>query len=129
VTPAVGKLEFPHGHAAQDYFLGRPIEAEELRALPYAARAAHVLDAIAALGEPADDESPNSPDTAFADAVTAWQRQTRSSEVEAVFYRILEQLSEPSAETSQLLDAIRSGAALSDPWLAGLASRLSGKEA
>ncbi|HMR77108.1 MAG TPA: polyketide synthase dehydratase domain-containing protein, partial [Polyangiaceae bacterium] len=129
VTPVVGKLEFPHGHAAQDYFLGRPIEAEELRALPYAARAAHVLDAIAALGEPAEDERPDSPDIVFSDAVTEWQRQTQTSEVEAVFFRILEQVSEPSAETERLLDGIRAGAVLSDPWLARLASRLSGKGA
>lgn len=60
------KRDFPVGMARQDVFLGAPIEAAALAALPYKERVASVSAAIAALG-PRED-APNAPQPELPDA-------------------------------------------------------------
>ena len=93
VDPIAGKAEFPWQHGAQDYVIGRHINAAELRELPYASRGPRVIDAINSLAGRPEHEEPSVGDQAFADAASEWQTTTGVSEIESVFYRILEKAS------------------------------------
>ena len=124
-----GKLEFPHRYTAQDYWIGRPIEAETLRQLPYAERGPTVLEALNGLGPDAADEQPHPPAQTFERAVAEYRQSTGVPEVEAVFHQVLAEATEPSAQTTRLLDHLHDGAPLprdepEDRWLAELAERL-----
>lgn len=60
--PVDPKLEVPYRQAAQDYIFGQPIMPDELRALGYAHRRRHVIDAINALAPFSDaPHEPNLP--------------------------------------------------------------------
>jgi hypothetical protein len=131
VEPLEGKAEFPIGMGRQDYFVGEPIGAKELRDLPYRDRARHVIGAINALGVANDIEEPLTPDHELSEAVGSWSERTGASEVEAVFYRILEALPEPGAQTRSVIEGARRGELIvedraSGRWLAGLARSLFG---
>jgi hypothetical protein len=135
--PAADKLELPRDHARQDYVIGRPIAASELRGLPYAERRRHVLDAMNGLapgGHGVRDPRPE-----LAADVAEWSSRTGVGEVEATIYRTLQALPAPCSETRILLDAVaRSEPAVELPldaagseaagiWLASIASRLCGR--
>jgi 1-acyl-sn-glycerol-3-phosphate acyltransferase len=131
VQPVFGKLEFPIAHCAQDYHIGAPIPSERLRDLAYAERGRHVLSAMNALGPPHHREKPNPGDSAFAASVRQWQKETGASEVEATFFRILQEVEDPGAETVRLIDGarrrvLRVGEDEGSSWLAELARRLYG---
>jgi 1-acyl-sn-glycerol-3-phosphate acyltransferase len=132
VQPVSGKLEFPIGHCAQDYCVGAPIPFETLRDLAYAERGRYVLAAINALGPRHDREEPNAPDPVFSGLVRQWQEETGASEVEATFFRILQELEQPCSEVLHLLDGahrrlLQAGEDPKSIWLAELARRLYGK--
>jgi hypothetical protein len=131
IEPITGKLDFPHGYAAQDYRIGQAIEAAELRALPYGERGPRVMNAINGLGPNAADEVPHTSDPRFADGVTRWQASTGVSEVEAVFFRVLQEVPDPSPDTRMLLDRAQYDDVIKadggeDRWLSDLADRLTG---
>ena len=131
VEPIEGKLEFPVGHARQDYWIGAPIASAELSELAYRDRRVRVLDALNALGESARDEQPHPGDVAFSDAVKSWSDRTGAREVEATFLRILEQASVPSDVTRQLIEGAKQGHMVVPPgpqgeWLRELAAPLFG---
>ena len=133
LEPISGKLEFPIGHCHQDYLIGSPIAPDELRQLPYAERGRRVLGAMNALGPPLAREEPNVADPAFSRRVAQWQAETGASEVEAVFFRILQEVENPGTEVTSLIEGARRGelALEMDPksvWLAELARRLYGPE-
>ncbi|MCV7199010.1 beta-ketoacyl synthase N-terminal-like domain-containing protein [Mycobacterium angelicum] len=67
--PVDPKLEVPYRQAAQDYIFGRPIMPEELRALAYARRRRHVIDAINALAPFSD--APHEPNLALERKIAA----------------------------------------------------------
>jgi hypothetical protein len=132
VQPISGKLEFPLDHCAQDYTIGAPIFCEDLRHLAYAERSRHVLAAINALGPGTDREQPNPGDPVFSDLVKQWQKETGASEVEATFFRILQEIEHPCSETLSLIDGarrrvLRIGEDSKSSWLAELAQRLYGE--
>ena len=131
VEPIQGKLEFPVGHARQDYWIGSPIAASELSDLAYGERRSRVLNALNTLGGPAETEQPGTYDPAFREAIASWSKQTGISEVEATLYRVLENLPDPSSLTRLLFDAAKRGRLLSpdspkEKWLARLATPLLG---
>lgn len=130
VEPISGKAEFPVGHAAQDYWIGEPIEAETLRAMTLRDRVQCVLAAINGLGGSHAVEQPNAPDPAFAARVADRQWRTGVHEVHAAAWEILRDCAAPSAETERLL---AHGAGGSDgsslgSWLANVAELLVGSD-
>ena len=104
-----GKLEFPVGHTRQDYHIGSAISTAELSDLPYADRRLRVLSAINSLSGSIDTEEPHSPDPVFDQAVRSWSEQKGTSEVEAVFYRILESTNDASELTRVLIRGAQQG--------------------
>ena len=61
-----------------------------------------------------------------------WQKETGASEVEATFFRILQELEHPCSETLSLIDGarrrvLRTGEDPKSSWLAELAQRLYGE--
>jgi 3-hydroxymyristoyl/3-hydroxydecanoyl-(acyl carrier protein) dehydratase/1-acyl-sn-glycerol-3-phosphate acyltransferase len=131
VQPVFGKLEFPIAHGSQDYTIGAPISFEELRGLAYAERGRHVLSALNALGGPHNREEPNAADPLFSGLVKRWQEETGASEIEATFFRILQEVEHPGPETLSLIDGarhrvLRVGDDPKSIWLAEFARRLYG---
>jgi hypothetical protein len=123
------KLEFPLGHAAQDYAIGPALQADELRALPYADRRARVLSAIDALEPDLTRAEPHAPDPDFARRVVERQVLTGAGEVEATFLEALAEARDPGEETRLLLAAeheLRLPANEWGRWLAAIARRLFG---
>src|SRR5690606_22206825 len=92
----------------QDYWIGKPIEAAELEALPYAERRKHVMGAINSLGVDVDEEAPNVPDAAFAARVTQLMEQGLG-EVSAVMLAGLENVADRTDESEALLEGLREG--------------------
>ena len=121
VDPISGKAEFPHEHAAQDYWIGEPIEADVLRAMSLRDRVEHVVSAINVLGGSNTFEQPNAPDPAFASRVADSQWRTGVNEVYAAAWHILVDRTSPSAETERLRryasTKSESDAASLGPWL------------
>ncbi|MFK7989539.1 MAG: beta-ketoacyl synthase N-terminal-like domain-containing protein [Sandaracinaceae bacterium] len=66
VSPSDTKLEYPLGMGRQDYWLGTPIDPQELAAVPYKERIERVVNAIGGLGPSAETEEPLAPDPEFA---------------------------------------------------------------
>jgi len=132
VTPIGGKAEFPHDHAAQDYWIGEPIEAAALRAMPLRDRVEHVVSAINRLGGSNTVEQPNAADPAFASRVADSQWRTGIHEVYAAAWHILVDRTSPSAETEKLLrhataKSESDGAPL-EPWLSEVAELFLGTD-
>lgn len=132
VTPLERSRDFPLGYGRQDYYLGRPLWPEELRALPYGERKRRVLAALNQLGPPLDQEMPAAADPDFAAAVAQWQQQSGSAEAQAVILQAL--LRAPALVTDcaqRLAEGVRRGrlrlpAGAVGVWLAQLASWLYG---
>jgi 1-acyl-sn-glycerol-3-phosphate acyltransferase len=127
--PLEKRLHVPVGYGSQDYFFGRPILPEELRAVPYADRRRVVLDAINALGVSADDERPNPPDPEFQHDTREWMDSTGTDEEYSILLRALQRLREPGDEMRVILDAARDGVLRVRPdklgaWTAELGRRL-----
>ncbi|MBW2418425.1 MAG: acyltransferase domain-containing protein [Deltaproteobacteria bacterium] len=131
VQPVFGKLEFPIGHCSQDYTIGTPISPEELRDLAYADRGRRVLAAMNSIGSARNWEKPNAADPVFSELVKRWQKETGASEIEATFFRILQEVEDPGSEALSLIDGarrrvLRVGEDPKSLWLAELAKRLYG---
>jgi 1-acyl-sn-glycerol-3-phosphate acyltransferase len=80
------RIEFPLEFGRQEYWIGRPIEPDELEAMPYKDRKATVLAAINGLGPGVDREEPFDGDPAFAHAVAQWVARTGASEEHAAIF-------------------------------------------
>jgi len=133
VKPLAGKLEFPIAHCPQNYTVGAPILPGELRDLAYGERGRRVLSAMNALGSAQRHEQPGVADPAFAGLVEQWQRETGASEIEATFFRILQEVECAGPEVTSLIEGARRGRLRvgADPrslWLAELAKRLYGPD-
>ena len=131
VQPVLGKLEFPVGHAKQDYFIGRAIEPATLESLAYRDRGRHVLDLLNTLGPARKSEKPLAADRGFGEWVRNWSETTGASEVESTFFGALREASNPGPETQQLIDGANQGRLTVAPddtgrWLAELAVRIFG---
>jgi 1-acyl-sn-glycerol-3-phosphate acyltransferase len=103
------RLEFPTGMGQQHIHIGSPIQPAALQQLPLPARQRAILDAINALGPALDQETPSPPDVAFSTQVEEWRRQTGATEVQSVLFRVLEQVSSPSEDTSMLTRSLHEG--------------------
>jgi len=128
-SEAGARLEFPVGFGRQDYYVGRPIPAEELAPLSLAERRERVQAAINELGPEA--EAPSEGDPAFAAAVEEWRRRTGSTAEAAVLFEALAHHARPGPETRALLEGAQEGRLVvpDDPrgrWLAEMARDLYG---
>jgi acyl transferase domain-containing protein/3-hydroxymyristoyl/3-hydroxydecanoyl-(acyl carrier protein) dehydratase/1-acyl-sn-glycerol-3-phosphate acyltransferase len=125
------RLEFPLGMGRQDIWIGAPIAASTLAALPYAERKQQVIAAINGLGPRSVDERQSPGDRQFAARVERWQAERGVSHEHAVLHEVLAELAEPCELTRRLL-AARDAAELDGDdspvgrWLAELARRLLG---
>jgi hypothetical protein len=107
-APVPARLDFPFGYGRQDYVVGRPIEAAELKALPYAKRRELVMQAINGLA--AGDESQGAGDASLAHQVERLAPRGVTA-VQAVMLATLAGASPASAETRQVLARIEGGRA------------------
>ena len=124
VEPIDGKLEFPVGYGAQDYWIGASISPETLSALPYAERSRCVVAAIESLGPDPAAEQPAAPDPSLQQRVARRSQQSDLDEVESVFVEILQGLESPSEQTRAVLRAVEQGRRiLGDPELSAFAKR------
>ena len=131
VQPVLEKLEFPVAHCAQDYRVGVPIFPEELAGLAYGERGRRVLAAINGLGPPLKHEKPNTSDPGFSARVKQWQREPGASEVEATFFRVLQEVPLAGPELLRLVEGARHrvlqlGSDSMSVWLGTLAGKLYG---
>ncbi len=126
VDPIEGKAEFPVGHGSQDYWIGEPIEASELREMGLRQRVDRVVSAINNLGVSVDADGPRPDDPEFAALAEQWRQQTGSNDVFAALWRGLEQAAHTGSDTQLLQDAAVAGHFRSDgtphgEWLAQMA--------
>jgi hypothetical protein len=97
-------LDFPVGYGKQDYYIGTPILPETLKALNYADRRKMVINAINNLGGTNEQETQNTPDPDFIEAVNSWRKKTGTTEVKAVIFKALDMLTElPEEKTHKTL--------------------------
>lgn len=111
VAPISGKAEFPVGHGRQDYWIGKPIEPEELRALPLRDRVNHVVSAINTLGVTPVADRPYPADAEFAKRAARTQKDSGVHEVFAAIWQILKDSENVSQQTKQLRIAATNGTA------------------
>ncbi len=105
-APLPERLEFPLGMGAQDIWIGRPLQPEQLARATYKQRKELVVAAINGLGPDNADERPHAPDPDFAAAVAEWRaRHPRVDASHAVLATTLAQLPSPGAEVQRLLAA------------------------
>jgi 3-hydroxymyristoyl/3-hydroxydecanoyl-(acyl carrier protein) dehydratase/1-acyl-sn-glycerol-3-phosphate acyltransferase len=131
IEPVPGKLEFPMAHGPQDYTIGKPIPAQELGELAYVERGRRVLAELNALAPSVKEEKPNAGDFDFTARVAKWQKETGASEIEATFFRVLQEASGAGEETQRLIEgarrrSLRVGTDPKSAWLGSLATRLYG---
>ncbi len=112
VEPIEGKLEFPVGYGAQDYYVGKAIMPETLSALPYAERAPAVVGAIESLGPAPSEERPAAANPRLQQAVSRRRVEAKVGEVEAVFVEVLRGVRAPSGETRAVMAAVLEGRGL-----------------
>jgi hypothetical protein len=126
-----GKLEFPVGQTGQAYHFGRPILPEELGALEYAKRRAHVLEGINALGPSASRAVPGEPDHAAVTRIEA-SRSNGMDEINATLFDILSQRAALGEDSRTILSLARGEQEVLDEvgtprreWLMRIAKRFS----
>lgn len=107
VEPLETRLEFPVGYTYQDYHLGKAIYPETLKALDNLERKALVLEQLNQLGKNTSTCLPHAPDPNFARKVQLWMEQFGVSEIQAVLYKVLEEITHPTPEVNTLLSGIR----------------------
>ncbi len=107
-TPVSERLDFPIDYGRQDYVVGRPIEAAQLKALPYAQRRELVMQEINALVT--GDEPIHAGDTSLARQVARLAPRGVTS-MQAVMLAMLAAASPASSETQQVLKRIEGGRA------------------
>jgi 3-hydroxymyristoyl/3-hydroxydecanoyl-(acyl carrier protein) dehydratase len=95
-APAGEELQLPLEYGRQDYHLGRPLQPEELAALPYAERKRVVLAALNGVGPPLAEEKPAPPDDGFGRAVERWRREHGLAEVQAALLATMATSSDPT---------------------------------
>ena len=103
VAPVSEPLAFPVDYGQQDFLIGAPLLPELLAPLTSAERRTRVLAALNGFDGRWTDETPNPGDAAFAAEVAAWRQAQGVAEVQAVLYRTLADVANPSAETQWLL--------------------------
>src|SRR5690606_16295997 len=131
VEPLTQRLEFPLGMGRQAIWIGRPIAARELAAMPYGERKRLVIHSINALGCRNEDERPLPGDREFAARVDAWQTERGVSHEHAALRQMLAERAELGDEARRLLEANDAGELAADEspegrWLAELGRRLLG---
>jgi len=109
VEPIEGKLEFPVGYGAQDYYIGKAIMPEVLSALPYAERSRAVVGTIESLGPAPSEERPAAANPRLQQAVSRRRVEAKVGEVEAMFVEVLRGVQAPSAQTRAVLAAVLEG--------------------
>jgi 3-oxoacyl-(acyl-carrier-protein) synthase/3-hydroxymyristoyl/3-hydroxydecanoyl-(acyl carrier protein) dehydratase len=128
--PLAERIEFPYGHGAQDYWIGRPLLPEELRALPLRDRKAVVLAGINDLG-PGAAETPGAGDEALSVASTAWSARSGAAPESATVLAALALYPHEGDEMRRIVEGLHSGRLAitggeKEAWLAGLARWLFG---
>lgn len=124
--PLTERLEFPLGYGAQDIYLGRPLDADELADLPLGPRREKVLDALNKLGPALSTEVPNNPDPAFQKAVGALVRDRGLPPAQAAVLQALREYPDTGAPLTQVIDQLmEEGGGFGDgpdrEWLSRLA--------
>jgi len=100
--PLVGtvKLEFPYRYGQQDIYLGKAIEPEELRQMPYGERTGFVLDAMNCVGSAVELERP----LPYPQQFHGMPCVTGTDKFSEVILKVLEAYPESCAETKALLE-------------------------
>jgi len=99
--PVSTLLEFPVGMGRQDYWIGRPIEPNDLRSLAYADRRRAIVEAIQGLANGQDE--PIAGDPAFEWRVRDAQTEFGVSLEQAVLIAVLREIPNPCDDVSFVL--------------------------
>ncbi|MEX1362179.1 MAG: hypothetical protein AB1Z98_03590, partial [Nannocystaceae bacterium] len=117
--PLPERIDFPHGYGTQDIWLGRPIEADQLRSLPLRERKDAVLEALNGLGMPSALEAPHEPRPRFAAEVQRWVDRTGAHPAWATVLQTLLRRDNVSAAVQAVVEAARSGRVPADDAASG----------
>jgi 3-oxoacyl-(acyl-carrier-protein) synthase/3-hydroxymyristoyl/3-hydroxydecanoyl-(acyl carrier protein) dehydratase/1-acyl-sn-glycerol-3-phosphate acyltransferase len=129
--PLNARIEFPIGMGRQDVWIGAPIEAGALGAVPYKERKDRVIGAINALGPPNDEEVPLPGDPALQARVDARVARTGAEPPHATLLEVLASCGDLHPDVARIVAADRAGSLVigegpRERWLAELARRLYG---
>ena len=113
VEPAAQRLEFPLGYTYQDYHLGKAIYPETLKSLRNLERKRLILSKLNQLGGNISTAFPHPGNRNFAQKVTRRREQTQVSEIQAVLYEVLKEISNPTPEVQGRVFAMRGAIAWS----------------
>lgn len=106
VEPLDTRLEFPLNYTYQDYYLGKAIYPEALKTLDNLERKALVLEQLNQLGRHPSTSFPHPCDLNFAREVKLYRERTGVPEIQAVLYKLLEEIPHPTSEVSALLTGL-----------------------
>ncbi len=89
-------LDFSINYCKQNYYIGKPILPSDLQSIPYAERRKYVIKALNDIGPSIEKENPNPPDPDFQNNVTEWMKEKNVTEVQAVLFKVMEQVTKDS---------------------------------
>lgn len=129
IEPLTTTLEFPWRYTHQDYYLGKAIHPQTLQNIGNLERKKLILHRLNNLGIAFAKMSPHNSNSDFEREIKLWRKKTGVSEVRAVFYKLLEKITNPPPEILTLITGIQQGYLKSDDtpertWLKNFAEWL-----
>lgn len=107
--PTDGRLDFPYGNGKQDYLIGTPIPAEQLRRLPYGQRPKFVMDKINTIGPGPGEDVLLPPSPEFITKTRFFMETFGLPKFQAMLFAILQVIDDPCEETAVLIKAVQAG--------------------
>lgn len=107
--PTDGRLDFPYNNGKQDYIIGTPIAAEQLRQTPYGQRPRLIMESINNLGPGIGEDVVLPPSPEFVEKTRFFMDTFGLPKFQAMLFAILQFIDEPCDETALLIKALQSG--------------------
>lgn len=103
-------LDFPYGNGKQDFFLGTPISADELKNMPYGQRPRFVMGKINSLGPGTREEDILiAPHPKFEEKTRFYAKNLGMPKMQAMLFAVLGLIDDPCEETAILMKAVQTG--------------------
>ena len=103
-------LDFPYNNGRQDFMIGTPILAQDLKKLPYAQRPKAIIDEINLLGPKSKQEDVLiNPDAEFVEQTQFFKTMLKMPNMQAMLFSMLTLIQEPCEQTASLINAVKTG--------------------